>query len=69
MVVVTRALAKKQLKEKIIQREREVLSGAKPNSVEGLGEASDQGNPQEASHPEGMSQIPQTVTQEQRRAI
>ena len=64
MVVVTRAQSKKQLEEEIIWKEREVLSGAKPNQVKGLGEASDHSNPQNASHPEDMGQIPQTMTQE-----
>ena len=69
VVVVTHAQAKRQLEEEIIQREREVLSGAKPNSVEDLEECSDQEGNQDASHLEDMGQIPQTLTQEQRRAI
>ena len=68
MEVVTRAQAKRQLEEEIIRREREVLSGAKPNSVEGLEECGDQECPQDASHLEDMGQIPQTLTQEATKA-
>ena len=66
MIVVTRAQAKKQLQEEIIRREQEVLSGAQPSPVEGLGQSSE-----ETSHsdtqPEG--EIPLTLTQEQRRSL
>ena len=42
MVVVTRAQAKKQLEEELISREQEVLSGAQPSPVEGLGQSSEE---------------------------
>ena len=35
MVVVTRAQAKRQLKEEILRRESKILSGSKPKPVEG----------------------------------
>ena len=59
MVVVTRAQAKRQLEEKILRRESEILSGAKPRPVEGL--------QTEESYPTD-STLP-TLTQEQRRAF
>ena len=63
MVVVTRAQAKKHLEEEINRREREVLSGAKPNLVEGLEQPIDQMDSKDDSYLE--DQTPMTITQEQ----
>ena len=66
MVVVTRAQAKQQLEEELIRREQEVLSGAQPSPVEGLGQSSG-----ETSHTDTSQerQVPLTLTQEQRRSL
>ena len=65
MIVVTRAQAKKQLEELI--RSEQVLSGAQPSPVEGLTQSHE-----ETSHtdtPQKLSQIPLSLTQEQRRSL
>ena len=66
LVVVTRAQAKQRLAEEIIRREREVLSGAQPTPIEGLGPGdSASGDPSSSPAPE----IPATLSQDQRRSL
>ncbi len=66
LVVVTRAQAKQKLAEEIIRRETEVLTGAQPRSMDGLGQEDFVDvNPLSTRAPE----IPATLSQDQRRSL
>ncbi len=66
LVVVTRAQAKQKLAEEIIRRETEVLTGAQPSSMDGLGQEDlVVVNPISTQAPE----IPATLSQDQRRSL
>ena len=57
------------MKEEISRREKEVLSGAKPNHVENPGQSNNQIGSQDEHYQGNVQQTPATVTQKQRHAI